>query len=88
MTRYPVAKLPPNQGKGFLPTLALALAQDYFSFFNHAELSVDGGAVYLVKFLKAFAAARAPLRIVAVFDNDTAGLVHSISRDRRRTLRK
>jgi hypothetical protein len=26
-----------------------------------------------VKFLKAFAAARAPLRLVAVFDNDTAG---------------
>ncbi len=46
---------------------------DYFSFFNHAELSVDGDAAYLVKFLKAFAAARAPLRLVAVFDNDTAG---------------
>jgi HEPN/Toprim N-terminal domain 1 len=48
--------------------------QDYFSFFNHAELNVDGGAIYLVKFLKAFAAARAPLRIVALFDNDAAGL--------------
>lgn len=47
--------------------------KDYFSFFNHAELSVDGGAAYLVKFLKAFAAARAPIRLVAVFDNDTAG---------------
>ncbi|WGD53498.1 hypothetical protein QA641_06175 [Bradyrhizobium sp. CB1650] len=47
--------------------------KDYFSFFNHAELSVDGGAAYLVKFLKAFAAVRAPLRLVAVFDNDTTG---------------
>ncbi|WP_342709812.1 hypothetical protein AAFG13_36115 [Bradyrhizobium sp. B124] len=47
--------------------------KDYFSFFNHAELSVDGGAAYLVKFLKAFAAARAPLRLVVVFDNDTTG---------------
>lgn len=47
--------------------------QDYFSFFEHAELNVDGGVAYLVKFLKAFAAARVPLRIVAVFDNDTAG---------------
>ena len=47
--------------------------QDYFSFFEHAELNVDGGAAYLVKFLKAFAAARAPLRLVAIFDNDTAG---------------
>jgi hypothetical protein len=48
--------------------------QDYFSFFNHAELSVDGGTAYLVKFLKAFAAARAPFRMIAVFDNDTAGI--------------
>ncbi|KAK0342303.1 HEPN/Toprim-associated domain-containing protein [Brevundimonas aurantiaca] len=49
---------------------------DYFSFFNHAELSVDGGAVYLVKFLKAFAAANITNRMIAVFDNDTVG-VHS-----------
>lgn len=48
--------------------------RDYFSFFNHAELNVDGGAPYLVKFLKAFAAARAPLQIVAIFDNDATGL--------------
>lgn len=47
---------------------------DYFSFFNHAELSVDGGAAYLVKFLKAIAAARSTSRILAIFDNDTTGL--------------
>ena len=47
--------------------------QDYFSFFEHEKLSVDGGAAYLVKFLKAFAAARTPLRLMAIFDNDTAG---------------
>ena len=47
--------------------------EDFFSFFEHKELNVDGGAAYLVKFLKAFAAARTPLRFVAVFDNDTAG---------------
>ena len=47
--------------------------QDYFSFFEHNELNVDGGAAYLVKFLKAFAAARTPLRLVAIFDNDTVG---------------
>ena len=47
---------------------------EYFSFFEHEELSVDGGASYLVKFLKAFAAARMPPRIIAIFDNDTAGL--------------
>ena len=48
--------------------------QEYFSFFEHAELSVDGGVGYLVKFLKAFAAARVPLQFVAIFDNDTTGL--------------
>lgn len=47
--------------------------QDFFSFFEHKELNVDGGAAYLVKFLKAFAAVRTPLRFVAIFDNDTAG---------------
>lgn len=46
---------------------------EYFSFFDHRELRVDGGAGYLVKFLKAFATARAPMRLVAVFDNDTTG---------------
>ena len=47
---------------------------DYFSFFNHAEFSVDGGAPYLVKFLKAFAAARVSGRFVAIFDNDATGV--------------
>lgn len=47
---------------------------DYFSFFNHAELSVDGGAAYLVKFLKAFAAANITNRMIAIFDNDAAGI--------------
>lgn len=47
--------------------------QDYFSFFDHIELNVDGGANYLVKFLKAIAAARASIRLIAVFDNDVIG---------------
>ena len=47
---------------------------DCFSFFDHAEFNVDGGTSYLVKFLKAFAAARLTVRMVAVFDNDTAGV--------------
>lgn len=47
---------------------------DFFSFFDHSELNVDGGADYLVKFLKAFAASRAPLRMIAIFDNDTKGV--------------
>lgn len=56
-----------------LSTLHPALA-DYFSFFNHTEFSVDGGAAYLVKFLKAFAAAQMSSRMIAVFDNDVAGV--------------
>ncbi|QXT41156.1 hypothetical protein KYE46_08095 [Gymnodinialimonas ceratoperidinii] len=46
---------------------------ELFSFFDHDTLSVDGGANFLSKFLKAFAAARTPVKIVAVFDNDAAG---------------
>jgi hypothetical protein len=46
---------------------------DYFGFFEHGELNVDGGVGYLVKFLKAFAAARISTRMIALFDNDTIG---------------
>ncbi len=46
---------------------------EYFTFFDHTELSVDGGVSYLVKFLRAFATARLPNRMIAVFDNDAAG---------------
>jgi hypothetical protein len=47
---------------------------EFVTFLDHSEFRVDGGANYVVKFLKAFAAARVPANIVAVFDNDTAGL--------------
>jgi len=68
------------EGSSDLSALRLGLESlhpdvtDYFSFFNHGELSVDGGAAYLVKFLKAIAAARSTSRILAIFDNDTTGL--------------
>lgn len=68
------------EGSSDLTALRLGLEamhpelMDYFSFFNHAELSVDGGASYLVKFLKAIAAARSTSHILAIFDNDTAGI--------------
>ena len=48
---------------------------DLISFFNHEELSVDGGANFVVKFLKAFAGANIADQVLAVFDNDTAGLM-------------
>jgi hypothetical protein len=49
---------------------------NYFSFFNNGDvnINIDGGVSHLVRFLKAFAVARAPFRMVALFDNDTAGL--------------
>lgn len=47
---------------------------EFVTFLDHSEFRVDGGASYIVKFLKAFAAAQVPANIVAVFDNDTAGL--------------
>ena len=47
---------------------------EYISFLDHSEFQVDGGASYVVKFLKAFAAARIPANIVAIFDNDGVGL--------------
>ena len=53
----------------FHPDLA-----DFVTFLDHREFKVDGGASYVVKFLKAFAASRVPANIVAVFDNDAAGL--------------
>lgn len=48
--------------------------REFVTFLDHTEFKVDGGASYVVKFLKAFAAARVPANIVAVFDNDAAGL--------------
>lgn len=46
---------------------------DYFTFFDYDTPKVDGGASYLVKFLRAFAAARINTNIIAIFDNDAAG---------------
>ena len=46
---------------------------DYVTFFDYDGSSADGGADYLVKFLRAFAATRMNTPILAVFDNDAAG---------------
>ena len=68
------------EGKSDMRVLEKSLAvlfpdrREYFTFFRHDELGVEGGTSFLVKMLKAFATARAPLRLVAVFDNDTAGM--------------
>jgi hypothetical protein len=47
---------------------------DYFAFFDYEAPHVDGGTSYLVKFLRAFAAARINTGIIAIFDNDAVGL--------------
>ena len=66
--RSDIAILKASLGR-FHPDLA-----DFVTFLDHSEFKVDGGASYVVKFLKAFAAARVPANVVAVFDNDAAGL--------------
>jgi hypothetical protein len=48
---------------------------DYITFFDYEGSNPDGGANYVFKFLRAFAAARINTPILAVFDNDAAGLV-------------
>ena len=46
---------------------------DFITFLDHADFGVEGGAAFVVKILKAFAAARIPANLVAIFDNDAAG---------------
>lgn len=47
---------------------------EYITFFNYEGPNSDGGVTFMVKFLRAFAAARINTLIIAVFDNDAAGL--------------
>ena len=47
---------------------------DFFTILDHSEFKVDGDASYVVNFLKAFASAHVPVNVIAVFDNDAAGL--------------
>ncbi|MGC1410742.1 MAG: HEPN/Toprim-associated domain-containing protein [Acetobacteraceae bacterium] len=46
---------------------------EYTTFFDYEGLRPDGGANWIVKFLRAFAAARINTLVLAVFDNDAAG---------------
>ena len=47
---------------------------DYITFFDYEGSNPDGGASYVVKFLRAFAAARINTPILAIFDNDAIGV--------------
>lgn len=47
----------------------------YFSFIDFSEYAVPGSTSYLCHYLRAFIAAKINNKIVALFDNDTAGMV-------------
>jgi hypothetical protein len=47
---------------------------DYVAFFDYENSNADGGASFVVKFLRAFAATRINTFILALFDNDAAGI--------------
>jgi hypothetical protein len=47
--------------------------REYVSFMDFAGLNVEGGASFLASIVRAFAGAGVRDRVVAVFDNDTAG---------------
>jgi hypothetical protein len=47
---------------------------DYFAFFDYENSNADGGVSFVVKFLRAFAAARVNTSILAIFDNDAVGV--------------
>jgi hypothetical protein len=46
---------------------------DYIAFFDYDASNADGGTSYVVKFLRAFIAARINTSILAIFDNDAVG---------------
>jgi hypothetical protein len=47
---------------------------DYIAFFDYDLSKPDGGTSYIVKFLRAFIAARVKTSILAIFDNDAVGV--------------
>ncbi|MCI5504382.1 MAG: HEPN/Toprim-associated domain-containing protein [Eubacterium sp.] len=47
----------------------------YFSFIDFSEYAVPGSTSYLCHYLRAFIAAKINNKIIALFDNDTAGMV-------------
>jgi hypothetical protein len=52
---------------------------DLFGFLDFEELKLEGGAGALAKTVRAFAGARVSGRMVAIFDNDTAGAAAYVS---------
>ena len=47
---------------------------DYIAFFDYDGSNADGGTSFVVKFLRAFTAARISTSFLAIFDNDAVGV--------------
>jgi hypothetical protein len=68
-----------TEGRSDLSILSAALQKmvphlaDLFSFLDFEELRLEGGAGPLAKTVRALVGARVSTRMVAIFDNDTAG---------------
>jgi hypothetical protein len=59
--------------------------EGFFAFTDFEEFGIEGGADALVKLVRGLAASKVRTRMVALFDNDTAGLA-ALKRLRMRTL--
>lgn len=59
---------------------------DLFQFVDFEEFSISGGASMLSQMVKAFAGVRSRQHILALFDNDTAGIVEQLKVAKVKTL--
>ncbi len=70
-----------TEGKSDSRVISAALSKlmphlvDYFSFLDFETLKIQGSTDALAKMVRAFIGARVSMRMVAVFDNDTAGVM-------------
>ncbi|ERP95684.1 hypothetical protein Q669_29365 [Labrenzia sp. C1B10] len=81
-----------TEGKSDTEVLSTAIKamypefSDLFQFVDFQEFSIEGGAPMLTKLVKAFAGARMEQSILALFDNDAAGVAESRHIDRIKAL--
>ncbi|WP_159096874.1 hypothetical protein [Pseudovibrio sp. Alg231-02] len=81
-----------TEGKSDTEVLSIAIQamypefSDLFQFVDFQEFSIQGGASMLTKMVKAFAGVRMDQSILALFDNDAAGLAERQHVDRIKAL--
>lgn len=81
-----------TEGKSDTEVLSTAIQvmypefSDLFQFVDFQEFSIEGGASMLTKMVKAFAGVRLDQSILALFDNDAAGLAERHHVDRVKAL--